>query len=68
MTVGAQLKQTLANARGARSTLRLYAQQAQGEEERGVYSEALQEIESVVKDLEDRLGVVEFSEPQYKGN
>ncbi len=68
MTVGSRLKQTLAALKGAEGTLRLYAEQARHEETRTVFKEALAGTSQVISELEERLSVLEFEEPQYKGN
>ena len=67
VTVGSQLKQTLAALRSARGTLRVYASQAGQIEAKEAYSGSLQEISGIIEDLEERLRVVELAEPQYKG-
>jgi len=67
MTVASQLKQTLANLKGAESTLLLYSLQSQEEDEKTVYKEAQEAANKVVKDLEDRIKFLEYEEPQYKG-
>jgi hypothetical protein len=68
MTVGSQVKQTLASIKGAQGTLRLYAAQSQNSEAITAYQEAIFVTGSIIKDLEERLKVLEFEEPQYKGN
>lgn len=68
MTVGSKVKQTLASLKGIESTLRIYSVQSRNKEERAVYKEELKTVESVIKDVEDRLKTLEFEEPQYKGN
>jgi hypothetical protein len=68
MTVGSKVKQTLSNLKGIESTLRIYSVQSRNEEERTVYTQELETVESVIKDIEDRLKTLEFEEPQYKGN
>ncbi|GAA0721077.1 DUF1657 domain-containing protein [Clostridium malenominatum] len=68
MTVGSKVKGTLASLKGIESTLRIYSLQSRNEEERLVYKEELQTVESVIKNIEDRLKTLEFEEPQYKGN
>lgn len=68
MTVGSKVKQTLAGLKGVESTLKIYSIQSRNQEERTVYKEQLQIIESVIKDVEDRIKTLEFEEPQYKGN
>ncbi|MBS4022601.1 MAG: DUF1657 domain-containing protein [Dethiobacter sp.] len=67
MTVGSRLKQTLAGLKGAEGTLRLYAQQARHEKTRAVFKEAVATTGQVIEDLEKRLSILEFEEPQYKG-
>jgi hypothetical protein len=68
VTVGSKVKQALANLKGIESTLRTYSLQGTNDEESLMYKEAMETTESVVKDLEDRLKILEFEEPQYKGN
>lgn len=68
MTVASNVKQTLASLKGVESTLKIYSVQSRKEEEKTIYKKELQTVESVIKDLEDRLKVLEFEEPQYKGN
>lgn len=68
MTVASNVKQTLASLKGIESTLKIYSIQSRNEEEKAVYKEELQSIESVISDIEDRLKTLEFEEPQYKGN
>ncbi len=68
MTVGSKVKQTLADLKGIESTLRLYSLKSKNEEERMVYKKSLETAESVIKDLEYRIKIMEFEEPQYKGN
>ncbi|MEW9095427.1 MAG: DUF1657 domain-containing protein [Clostridiaceae bacterium] len=67
MTVASNIKQTLASLKGVESTLRIYSVQSRNEEEKKVYKKELQTVESVIKDIEDRLKTLEFEEPQYKG-
>lgn len=68
MTVASQVKQTLASLKGVQGTLRIYTAQTQDEETRTVFNEALEETNGVINDLEKRMQVLEFQEPQYKGN
>lgn len=67
MTVASQLKQTLATLKGAESTLLIYSLQSREEDEKEVYKEALEVTGMVVNDLEDRIKILEYEEPQYKG-
>ena len=68
MTATSQVKQTLAGLKNCHSTLRTYAVQSQDQETQTVYEEALNTTSEVINDIEKRLKVIEFQEPQYKGN
>ncbi len=68
MTVGSQLKQTLASLKGSRATLRIYAEQSQHEQAVHVFSEAVKVLNDIIVDLETRIRSLEFFEPQYKGS
>ncbi|MFT8315436.1 MAG: DUF1657 domain-containing protein [Clostridium sp.] len=68
MTVGARVKQTLAELKGIESTLRTYSVKSKNKEEVIAYKEALKITEAVTKNVERRLKKIEFEEPQYKGN
>lgn len=68
MTVASQVKQVLATLKGSQGTIRLYAAQAQEEETRAVYDEAMETTSEIIQNLEKRLSVIENQEPQYKGN
>lgn len=67
MTVGSQLKQTYSSLKGARATLRIYANQGQQDETREAYREGIEALGEIMGDLEERIKKVEFAEPQYKG-
>lgn len=68
MTIGAQVKQTVAALKGSRATMRLYAGHSRHEEARSAYRQALDIVDTVLTDLEKRLQEIEQEEPQYKGN
>lgn len=68
MTVASQVKQTLAELKGVQGTLRIYSSQTRDEETRTVFNEAIEVTRDVINDLEKRIQVLEFEEPQYKGN
>ncbi|WP_088187384.1 DUF1657 domain-containing protein [Desulfosporosinus sp. FKA] len=68
MTVASQVKQTLATLKGVQGTLRTYNVQAKNEKAQSVYNNSLEITNVIIKDLEDRIKVLEFEEPQYKGN
>ena len=68
MTAISKVKQTLATLKGAESTLEMYSLQERDKESRNIYIEASKDINTINTDLEKRLAVREFEEPQYKGN
>lgn len=68
MTVASQVKQTLASLQGVQGTLRIYSTQTQIDETKIIFNEALEVTKDVINDLEKRVQVLEFQEPQYKGN
>lgn len=68
MTAISKVKQTLATLKGAESTLEMYSLQERDEKSKNIYNEASKEIDKIKKDLEKRIGFMEFEEPQYKGN
>jgi Protein of unknown function (DUF1657). len=46
----------------------MYSIQTQDRKAKLAYKEALKATDEIVQDLERRLRVMEFQEPQYKGN
>lgn len=67
MTVASQVKQSLATLKSVHASLRIYAEQSQNQEAKSVFDEAGRTTGKIINDLEDRLKVLEFEEPQYKG-
>jgi Protein of unknown function (DUF1657). len=68
MTVASQVKQTLAGLKGVQGTLRIYSSQTRDDESKKVLGEALNATHEIINDLERRVQVLEYEEPQYKGN
>lgn len=67
MTISAQVKQTLASLKGVQATLETFSSSGENPEAKAILSLNSQKINLVVKDMEKRLSVLEFEEPQYKG-
>ncbi len=67
MTIGAQVKQTIASLKGVQSTLESFASMEENQESKDALWRNTRQINGVIKDLEKRAGVLEFEEPQYKG-
>lgn len=68
MTAISKVKQTLATLKGAEATLRMYSLQERNKKSRAIYNQTSEEIRKINRDLEKRIGAMEFEEPQYKGN
>lgn len=68
MTAISKVKQTLATLKGAEVTLKMYSMKERSKEAAVAYTEASEEINKIKIDLEERIGNMEFQEPQYKGN
>lgn len=68
MTVASKVKQTLSTLKGVESTLRIYSTQSNNKKQAKAFLEALKTTDSVITDVENRIKVLEFEEPQYKGN
>ena len=68
MTVVSKVKQTLSTIKGSEATLRLYSLQERDKDARAIYTEAFEEISKIKISLEERIGYIEFQEPQYKGD
>lgn len=67
MTVGAQVKQTIASLKGVRATLETIASIEENRDARAVLAGSVQRIDEIIGDMERRIGAIEFEEPQYKG-
>lgn len=67
MTIGSQVKQTIASLKGVKSTLDSFASIEKNDEAVEIMRRNATSIENTIKDMEKRLGKLEFEEPQYKG-
>lgn len=68
MTVGTQLKQTLATLKGADSTLSQYSALYPDPQAKQDFNQAQSAIQHIIDDLDQRIKIIEFEEPQFKGN
>lgn len=66
MTVGSQVKQTIASLKNAQATLKIYSIQSRSEESKKVFNEAVSTTAEIISGMEERLKKLEFEEPQYK--
>lgn len=67
MTISGQVKQTLASLKGVRATLENFVLAEKTPETKTVLNRNTLRIDDVIKDLEKRVSILEFEEPQYKG-
>lgn len=67
MTVAAQVKQTIASLKGAKVTLETFASYEGNQESKHLLAENARRVNNVIREMENRLGTLEFEEPQYKG-
>ena len=67
MTTASKVKQTLAQIRGAQSTLKLYSAASRDGDTKTAFTDAISVTGEIIADLEDRLREIEAQEPQYKG-
>lgn len=67
MTVGSQVKQTLASLKSAQASLESFALQTQNQQAKQLYTNAAQQTKTILDTLEPRINEIENQEPQYKG-
>lgn len=67
MTVGTQLKQTLAALKSAQASLETFAMQTRNQNAKQLYGNAAQQTQAIINSLEQRVTDIENEEPQYKG-
>lgn len=67
MSVGTQVKQTLAGLKSAQASLETFAMQTQNQKAKDLYTNAAQQTQTIIDSLEPRISEIEQQEPQYKG-
>ncbi len=67
MTVGTQIKQTLAGLKSTQASLETFAMQTQNQQAKDLYTNAAKQAQAIVDSLEPRITEIEQQEPQYKG-
>ena len=65
MTVGAQIKQTLAGLKSAQASLETFALATDNQQAKQLYQQAAQQTQAVVDSISPRLQEIEQEEPQY---
>ena len=66
MTVGTQVKQTIAGLKSAQASFEQFALQTENKQAKQMYQNAAQQTETIVQSVEPRMQQIEQEEPQYK--
>ncbi|CCO07317.1 DUF1657 domain-containing protein [Desulforamulus hydrothermalis] len=67
MTVAAQVKQTIAGLKGTQATLETFCAFETNPANKQLLDKNCQRLGQVIEALENRVRVLEYEEPQYKG-
>ncbi|MNW57349.1 hypothetical protein D3C74_351470 [compost metagenome] len=67
MTVAAQVKTTLASLKSAQASLETFALGTQNQEAKTLFTNAAEQTQKIVTQVEGRVKQLENEEPQYKG-
>lgn len=67
MTVGSQVKTCLASLKSAQASLEQFALATENQEAKSLYTDAAQQTQQIVDQVESRVQQLENEEPQYKG-
>ncbi|NLB17732.1 MAG: DUF1657 domain-containing protein [Syntrophomonadaceae bacterium] len=67
MTVGSQVKQTVASLKGVKATLETFASLQTYNDSQTMLNNSCETLNSVIGSLETRIAELEMEEPQYKG-
>ncbi len=67
MTVASSVKSCLASLKGAQASMSMLSQNAVDEEVKRILHESMLEMDTIIVDVRERIGVLEREEPQYKG-
>lgn len=66
VTVGTQVKQTLAGLKSAQASLEQFALQTQDKQAKQMYDSAAKQAQQIIQSLEPRVQQIEQEEPQYQ--
>lgn len=67
MTVANEVKTTLASLKGAQASLETFALSTQNQEAKTLFTNAAEQTQQIVTQVESRVQQLENEEPQYKG-
>lgn len=65
MTVGTQIKQTIAGLKSAQASFETFALATDNEAAKQLYQSAAQQTQTIIEDIEPRLQQIQQEEPQY---
>lgn len=66
MTVGTQVKEAIAGLRSVQASFEQFALQTENEQAKQMYSQAAQQTEAILQNVQQRMSDIEQEEPQYK--
>lgn len=67
MTVGSQVKQTIAGLKSAQASFEQFALQTENKQAKQLYEDAAKQTMNILNSVEPRIEQIEQEEPQYKG-
>ncbi|TQS75736.1 DUF1657 domain-containing protein [Ornithinibacillus gellani] len=67
MTVGSQVKQTIAGLKSAQASFEQFALQTENKQAKQLYEQAAQQTMTILQQVEPRVAQLEQEETQYKG-
>lgn len=65
MTVGTQVKQTIAGLKSAQASFETFALQTENKNAKQLYQQAAQQTKAILDTIEPRLQEITIEEPQY---
>lgn len=66
MTVGTQVKQTIAGLKSAQASFEQFALQTENKQAQQIYQQAAQQTQAILDSVEPRIQQIEQEEPQYR--
>lgn len=67
MTVASQVKTCVASLKGAQASLEQFALETENQEAKDMFTNAAQQTQQILQQVESRVQELENEEPQYKG-
>lgn len=67
MTVGSQVKQTIAGLKSVQASFEQFALQTENKQAKQLYTNAAEQTTAILQSVEPRVVEIEQEEPQYKG-